>query len=464
VHPDVAEPHEGKTTCLARTRETSYDPGSTDRVASVEEVAVIHRALIIACLVLAGPSCSAGSNGDDFTPPAEHPDGGMIDTGLVDAGGDVSIVPDAVFDVNLDAPSNACPGLVQSFIWIANTGEGTLSKVCTLNGVEVARYITSPQGASGDPSRTSVNLHGDAVVTNRDPSPGPSSVTKFAAEIKECIDRNNNGQMDTSFGPNDVRPWGEDECMLWNTPLTAGTNSIGARATAWDGLESPTTGLGGHVYIGALMNKVVYKLNGDTGEIMTQAATQLQHYGGAIDGKGNFWTVSMGCTIGLCQIERINVDDLTQHEVFPVHCGYGISIDSKGRVWTAGLGCVTRFDPATKDMQWVTTGGQDFNRGVAVGANLSEGFIWAASTNGELIQVDPEALTVVNRQSVGGSDMVGVAIDYEGFVWTVSQGAGSAYKVDPNTWDVVSVKIGTKPYTYSDMTGMQLRGVKNPPK
>ena len=218
--------------------------------------------------------------------------------------------------------------------------------MCTTTGEEVARYVTSPQGANGDPSRTSVNTHGDAVVTNRDPSSGPSSVTKFAADIGDCLDSNNNGQKDTSTGPTDVRPWGEDECMVWNTPLGGG--AIGARATAWDGLEDPDTGLGGHVYIGAMLNRTVYKLNGDTGEIMAQAPTALAHYGGAIDGKGNFWTVDMNCTIGLCAIERISVDDLNDHQTHNVHCGYGISIDAKGRVWTSGInmmgggGCVSQ--------------------------------------------------------------------------------------------------------------------------
>lgn len=373
-------------------------------------------------------------------------------------------------DVNPDGPQyNSCPGLVQSFIWIANTGEGTLSKVCTTNGMEVARYVTSPQGASGDPSRTSVNLHGDAVVTNRDPTSGPSSVTKFAAEISECVDRNHNGGIETSFGPTDVKPWGEDECMLWNTPLGGGA-SVGARATAWNGEESPDTGLGGRVYIGGLMNKTIYELDGDTGAILAQAVTGIAHYGGAIDGKGNIWTVAMGCTIGTCQIERTSLDNLADHETFPVHCGYGISIDAKGRVWTAGQnmmaggGCVSRFDPSTKENVWVNTGPQDFNRGVAVGAALSDGFIWSASTNGDLIQVDPEAVVVVRREHVGIQEMVGVAIDYEGYVWTVSQGGNAAHKVNPATWDVTTVPIGSKPYTYSDMTGMQLRGVVPPPK
>lgn len=431
----------------------------------------MHRSfLCLALFVVGAVSCKASGEGTDYG--GSGAEGGAAGDGGVlkpDAGSDVAISDVAPFtDVDpIETQSNGCPGQVQSFIWIANTAEGTLSKVCTTNGTEVARYYTSPQQSGGDPSRTSVNLHGDMVVTNRDPS-GPSSVTKFAGDIKDCVDRNQSGKIDTSYGPTDVKPWGEDECMLWNTPLGG---SIGARATAWDGKESRETGLGGHVYIGALLNKTIYKLNGDTGAIVAQAATAIGHYGGAIDGKGNFWTVAMGCTLGNCTIERTSLDNLNDHQTFPVHCGYGISIDAKGRVWTAGQnlmggggGCVSRFDPATEENKYVITGQMDFNRGVAVGAMLSAGYVWAASTNGDLIQVDPESLEIVRRQPVGVQEMVGVAIDYEGYVWTVSQGGNAAHKVHPATWDISTVSIGMGPYTYSDMTGMQLRGVVGPPK
>ena len=391
-----------------------------------------------------GSSSSSGSGG-----------GGLSDGGLFDGG------PGG------GGAGNMCPGQVQSFIWIANTGEGTLSKVCTVTGEEVARYITSPQGAAGDPSRTSVSLHGDAVVTNRDPTSGPSSVTKFAGDIADCVDRNNDGGIQTSSGPTDVKPWGEDECMLWNTPL--GGSAVGARATAWDGTEDPDTGMGGHVYIGAMMNRTIYKLDGDGGQILEQAATALGHYGGAIDNQGNFWTVDMSCTVGLCQVERISLDNLNDHQTHAVHCGYGISVDGQGRVWTAGLkplegGCVSRFDPATNENVWAVTGPGDFNRGVAVGFQLSAGYVWAASTNGDLIQVDMETLEIAGRQHIGVESMVGVAVDFEGYVWTVSQGANAAHKVHPQTWAVTTVPIGVQPYTYSDMTGIQLWGVVGPPR
>ncbi len=367
----------------------------------------------------------------------------------------------------LSPVDNMCPGAVQSFIWIANTEEGTLSKVCTINGEEVARYHSSPVLAAGDPSRTSVNLHGDAVVTNRDPASGPSSVTKFAADFLDCVDRNSNGAIDTSEGGDDVLPWGEDECMLWNSPLDG---AVGARATAWDGTEDPDTGTGGNVFIGAMTNRNIYKLDGETGAILDQGATALGHYGGAIDNAGNLWTLDFMCTVGQCTLERINLNDFSDRSTHPVKCGYGISVDAKGRVWTAGLagfdgGCVSRFDPATNENVWATTGGfGDFNRGVAIGFESSAGFVWAANTNGDLIQVDQETMEIVKRQSVGGNNMVGVAIDFEGFVWTVSQEAATAYKIDPVSWQVTPVGIGIGPYTYSDMTGIQLKGVIDPPQ
>ena len=398
------------------------------------------------------------------------------DSGTGDTDADTDTDTDSDTDSDTDNPwgLNMCPGEVQSFIWISNTGnaespvsgQGPVSKVCPITGEEVARYITSPQGQTGDPSRTSVNLHGDMVVTNRDPSPGPSSVTMFIADYEECVDKNDNGEIETSTGPDDVKPWNEDECMAWNTALTTGTTSIGARATAWNGEEDPDTGLGGRVYIGAMFNKTVYVLDGDTGEILESQATTLAHYGGAMDGKGNFWTVASLCTISICQIERINLLDLTDHETFGVHCGYGISVDSQGRVWTAGQriggggGCVSRFDPETEENLWVDTAVLDFNRGVAVDGN---GSVWAACTSGDIIQVDEETVSLVGagRWPVGSaSEMVGVAIDYEGYVWTVDRAGSTAYKIDPVDPTIqTAVPIGPLPYTYSDMTGMQLKNV-----
>ena len=345
-----------------------------------------------------------------------------------------------------------------SYIWISDTAEGKVSKLCTLDGVEVGRFWSSPQLTGGDPSRTSVNLHGDAVVTNRETTGGPSSVTKFAGLREDCVDRSGDGIIQTSTGPTDVLDWGADECMLWNTPLNpGGASGIGARATAWDGSEDEATGHGGHVWIGG-RNKQVFQLDGGTGEILWTGTSAIGGYGGVMDGRGNFWLVAMACTVsgmGMpCALARINT---TTHEETPfsVPCGYGITADANGRIWTAGMGCVNRLDPGTSESVTYHAG-SNFLRGVAVDGR---GSVWVANTSGSVLQISEATVELVHEVPGVGSEVVGVAIDYQFNVWAVAQSSNHAAKINPTTYVVETFHVGSGPYTYSDMTGFQLRTV-----
>jgi len=380
-------------------------------------------------------------------------------------GGDADTDTDADVDADADADTDSDgDGEVElSNIWIANTGEGTLSKVDTLTATEVGRYVTGPYGTSNDPSRTSVNLHGDMVVTNREPGVGPSSVTKFLADPGECADQDDDDVVETSSGPTDVLPFGEDECMAWNTAL--GTISSGARATAWDGEEDPETGLGGHVWVGTCTwgeGNTIYKLDGDTGEIVDEASLPVAcAYGGAVDGDGGFWIIDNN--VWPMQIVRVDMETMLT-DAHQVQCGYGISVDSQGRIWTGGLGfaetaCVNRYDPATDEQTAVDVPDAIFLRGIAVGAASSAGSVWAADTSGMLFEIDEEQVQILDQWLVGAFNMIGVAIDFEGYVWTVSQQGSAAYKFDPEADEYDVVPIGQQPYTYSDMTGVQLSNV-----
>jgi hypothetical protein len=272
-------------------------------------------------------------------------------------------------DVDGDSDSDGDYVVELSYIWIANTGDGTLSKVDTVDEFEAGRYFTGPDGTGNDPSRTSVNLHGDMVVSNRNPMEGAarSSVTKFIANVEECYDANDNDTIETSTGGEDVLAWGEDECMAWRTVLGAEGESSGVRATAWDGEEDPITGLGGHVWVGTCNYSMgegeqkVYKLDGDTGEIMeevTVPGTCL--YGGAVDGNGGFWVLDHAWVLdpgGFLDYQIIRVDmETLDVEAIDWECGYGITVDSQGRVWTGGRhsadeSCIARWDPATETME-----------------------------------------------------------------------------------------------------------------
>ena len=287
-------------------------------------------------------------------------------------------------------------------------------------------------------------------------------MTKFAAELEDCIDRDGDTSIQTSTGATDVKPWGEDECMIRNTTLPdAGAPSpIGARATAWDGTEDSYTGDGGFVWIGALDNGRVYKLDGDTGEVVASTRVTNMPYGGAMDGSGNFWIVGGMCTIGTCRLARVNTSTL-EATYFSVPCGYDIAVDAFDRVWTSGRtlagSCVTRLTPSTgESVTYSAPGLTRFYRGIAVD---NAGSVWVASTTGEVVQVREADVTFVHEEHVGPDAVVGVAIDFEGSVWAVSQGGNSALKMNPATYAVESFPVGLGPYTYSDMTGYQLRTV-----
>src|SRR5690606_41952004 len=89
-----------------------------------------------------------------------------------------------------------------SYIWIANSVQGTVSKINTFTGVEEGRYRTGPDDP--DPSRTSVNQLGDVAVANRN-----GGIVKIAAATDRCVDANGDGATQTSSGHDDIPDWGD---------------------------------------------------------------------------------------------------------------------------------------------------------------------------------------------------------------------------------------------------------------
>ena len=136
------------------------------------------------------------TSGDDTPPPPKYDVGGIPDVpppiGGCNGGGD---------------------GPAYSYIWIANSGESTVSKINTVTLEEEGRYLTDPSG-NGNPSRTSVNLNGDVAIANRS-----GGLVKFYANPAHCVDRNGNGSIETSSGSNDVLAWDAEECRAWHTPF-----------------------------------------------------------------------------------------------------------------------------------------------------------------------------------------------------------------------------------------------------
>lgn len=420
-----------------------------------------------------GNSASAGVSTGPVEPPTTGVDGTTdasattVDSPATDTG---------TVDTSTGAPAEEeCAEELKAigertpYIWISNTVGGTVTKINTETAVIEGRYYTN--AAKGyQPSRTTVNDLGDMLVGHRD---SPGGVTKIAGHEARCADLNGNGTIDSSTGFDDVRPWGEDECVLWHQPTPGGA---GPRALAWEpssfnkdtcAYDNPNPRVW-VAYRPAVGVGRVFRLDGATGEILDTVDADVGGaglpYGGAVDAKGDFWfTARSGPYLFHVDAETLAVERFTTP-----NNPYGVAIDSFGNPFVAdyhagpGVDAVTRFNVDTKAFEQIV-GGAGRYRGIQID---TKGVGWVAgNVPCRLVKVDTQTDTILDNAIPlpGCNDPVGVSIDEEGDVWVVDRGASLAYEIDAETHEVKNtLKNLIGPYTYSDMTGGSLRLVQGP--
>jgi len=414
--------------------------------------------------------------------------------------------------------------LMLKYLWVSNSAEGTVSKIDTEALAEVGRYAVGLNESRADPSRTSVDLIGDVFIGNRNTNygdPGMSSLTKIAAEKERCVDRNGNGAIDTSAGPNDVYPRSDggvvpegqstDECVLWTrgfddtdpTHLDTSYGCNGMRAVAATAETGDNYEVNGHVWVGCYGaydgtnitgGPAVYKLHGNTGDLLEEYKLSGCHpYGFFLDKDKRLWTAcrdGWGWAIdeGVAWIDTGNGAEHFMPDEPGLTDGpnpYGFALDGEGRVWiTKYEGWVYRYTPGTEpDLTggtWEGLSVTDAFRGMAVD---KDGFVWAVDTTDDAViyLIDPDLFPdpssilgnyYLGDDDTGGSvharDGVGVAVDFSGHVWGISRNAGdptgyaTRLEIDRSgsTPVVISktvIPVGREPYVYSDMIGYNLR-------
>jgi hypothetical protein len=378
----------------------------------------------------AAGSSDAGSSG---TEP------GAQDDGVGKTKFDMGLQPDV--SAGCGGGDNDAAGADFSYIWIANSAESTVSKINTETLIEEGRYITRPD-SNGNPSRTSVNLNGDAVVANRS-----GGVTMIFARVADC------GGQNTSTGPGDVKPW-PDDCVGWHTAM----NYASQRPVAWTRGEFDNSACRyDNVKVwtsGANASIDVVLLDGETGTIEQTvpiggvAPDFYGIYGGAVDSRDNFWGTQLSGG-QLVRVDRMNFAVQTWQT--PAG-GYGMAVDRNDRVWTCSAQ-VGRFDYPTQTWQTANAGGS--------GGCMPDGgdLLWLA--NAPMVAVDINTMAVVQTLAVPNY-VHGVSIDFNGYVWGPAIYANEAYRVDPATGQVDVVTGLNLPYTYSDMTGFGLSQLGGP--
>ncbi|PRQ06514.1 Virginiamycin B lyase [Enhygromyxa salina] len=433
-------------------------------------------------LVLLAPACGGGArdSGNEGLGIDDGIDDGIASNSDGDTGSTTSTDTGPKFDTDQsdsmgmagDCGEGGGGGMMgmggYSYIWISNSPEGTVSKINTKTTIEEARYRVGP-GVT-DPSRTSVNLFGDAVVVDRN-----GGITKIAVLEDRCVETNGQPGIQTSTGPNDVLAWGQDECVLWRTELAALNYQIGARPVAWegglaDGCPDPNPRVWVGWYDGA--NGHFRRLDGSSGAVLDSvgpvpwSGLSFGPYGGATDKDGNFWV--SGWQAG--PLIRINASDLSV-QTFQIPAtitaqqwNYGMALDKNGDAWIASAYSVYHFHANNSTWTEIPVPGAFSLRGLMVD---KDGTAWVATNDPPgLAAIDTATETVLAPSiSIPGSiQPVGVSIDVDGYVWVVDQSANSAFKIDGDTYQLAGTTTGlNQPYTYSDMTGAGLDLVTFPP-
>jgi len=365
------------------------------------------------------------------------------------------------------------------FIWVPNSNEGTVSKYDTLTGKELARYRTGPTDG-GNPSRTTVDLNGNAWVGNRD----TGTVVKIGLfENGQWVDKDGDGEADTSRDANDdgkitgseVLPWGQDECVLYEVLL--GYSGSGPRGMAIDSNNNLWVGTYNFSEENRLNNKF-YHLDGENGSILNNDTILIREYGSygaVVDGKGNIWSSSGPVTNFILKIDPKTKSITPISLKTPTTPGrtylpYGLGIDKNDHlfvsVWDANL--IFKIDVNTGDILASAPQGDNFSKGVAV---TNDGDVWIVnSQNGDITRLDND-LTWKATIDIGAdgweATSTGVAVDEAGKIWTCNYNDGYLHRINPST-NSIDFSVQTpglsgsgvaKHYGYSDMTGIISRTI-----
>ncbi|MDP9349978.1 MAG: Ig-like domain-containing protein, partial [Chloroflexota bacterium] len=332
-------------------------------------------------------------------------------------------------------------------------------------GKILGEYKTAPEGQPINPSRTTVDKNGNVWVANRN----GNSVVHIGLEGNgQCVDRNQNGAIDTSSGQGDIRAWtnaggadtsggvstAADECIIHYVRVAStGTRHVSVNAD-------------NDVWVSGTGRQGWDLIDGKTGAIKRrEPGVGAGGYGGLIDPNGVIWSSTSGSLLRwdtALPLKAGNYSILRGHV-----SNYGVCIDSKGNIWSPEYGSRTAKYAPDGTLLGVFNHGYGGAQGCAVDRN---DHVWVAhSLSGASVgHLKNDGTWVGNVRVPHGP--TGVAVDADGKIWSASS-SGYGARINPKAGpvgtdgttlvgavDYTTPYLGPGPYNYSDMTGSTLSG------
>jgi hypothetical protein len=353
------------------------------------------------------------------------------------------------------------------YLWVPNSANSTFSKWDANTGREVGRYRVGLIGndSTNSPSRVVVDGEGNAFVATRGLGI-TGTVTKVAADIRDCVDRNMNGMIDTSTGPMDVRPMGQDECVLWSTQVGPAGGYVRALAIGPATEDEP----GGSVWAGICQAATgQWRLHSRTGAIVRSFNIPRCTYGAVATRDGNIWFHTSSGGVTPINAHTNEVGEYRPIANAPAACrsSYGITADAQGRLWFSRSGSgAAGYDPASNTWTCMQSSASIAGgRAGALGSGITVDAmnnVWAPQAGTPLLfyvwpatafvaggTIPDAMIRTYNLGRSFGSSALGA--DRSGRMW-VLQG-NELVRFDPatSTQTTMSGPVGT--YTYTDFTG-----------
>ncbi|MCC6526285.1 MAG: hypothetical protein IT373_26800, partial [Polyangiaceae bacterium] len=365
-----------------------------------------------------------------------------------------------------------------TLVWATNYLYGWVVRINSLNGRQTSRFDSSLQFINGIatgapppneycnfsttgncPGRVAVDANGDVWIVNR-AFGKQGTLSKFSGDLAHCIDRNNNGVIDTSFDANAdgqisvVNGAGEyfgqnDECIL--TTIKIGPNNVWPRGVAVDKR--------GKIWVSTWSDGRVYRYNPNEPVALEATVTTGGNPYSLATGR-DYLFVSNSSAGGA---KRVHITTLAVQNLAACPATYGVVGDPGGDIaWLGGYFTGNGVYRANFANNTCT----NYNTGSVVTAVTMDlaGNIWACGYNTNTIHKISPAGVILGTYPAGGTSPHGMSVDFQGNLWVINHGpTPNVTKVNVNTGAIIGTyPLGGPgvpngdPYLYSDFTGTQI--------